>query len=96
MNQEDCKFLTIELFGEKEWHELIYEEVSSTWWCECGRASCLPCDNRTFDNWNDFGDVWNKMKENGKLKDWCAWLWEKSNHILLLILMLDLCGNLHI
>ena len=57
MNEEDCRFLTYKMGGA--WHErkpCIYHPEG----CLCGHNFFPACpSNRTFDNWEEFGELWN-------------------------------------
>ena len=75
MKDEDRKILT-EFLGEK-WHERIWrDEIGKpATLCSCGFDEgvlnlCVHLDaaaNRTFDTWEDFGALWDRVK---KTKGW--------------------------
>ena len=68
MTDEDRKLLT-EAMGEC-WHELEYDRDEGHSFCKlCGDIPAWPNRmHRTFDNWNDFGVLW----EWASKQDW--WL----------------------
>lgn len=65
MNTERNKLLTKHVLGEC-WHEVVNITPTEVT-CSCGKAAVMnPCKNRTFDNWQDFGDLW----EAAQKKEW--------------------------
>ncbi len=70
MTEEDCRFLTYKI-GE-EWHEHkpdIYHPEG----CLCGHDFFPACpSNRDFDNWEDFGLIWEWATER---EWWEEFMW---------------------
>ena len=75
MNDEARKFLTE--WGGECWHEWNADENK----CSCGVKGRMlanySCDyeNRTFDNWEDFGWLWGKMVESNTYLRFLKWYW---------------------
>jgi hypothetical protein len=82
MKDTDRKFL-VEWGGEK-WHEIVIEYPYEKLYQDEFYSVCKTCrceyneshDNRTFDTWNDFGWLWEKMNKiptTGAFLGWLGW-----------------------